>query len=166
MMKFKTIEELKENGFIGFKSMKALFNDYSMISLSKGVYMILRIDRNEPNFLEVGSGGHFKGRNPNVPINKLNDEWVNDTIVVYIGKAGKDGSRATLQSRLKQYFIFGQGGNVGHWGGRYIWQLNKSDDLLVCWKPVQNDDPAIVESDLIRDFKLRYGKRPFANLKD
>jgi hypothetical protein len=92
--------------------------------------------------------------------------WVDDTIVVYIGKAGKDGSSATLQSRLRQYFGFGQGKNVGHWGGRLIWQLKNSADLVVCWKALPTADPRTVEAELIQDFASKFSNRPFANLAD
>jgi len=117
-------------------------------------------------FLTVGTGGHFKGKNPNVPISVLKANWVEDTLVVYIGKAGKDGSSATLQSRLRQYFGFGQGRDIGHWGGRLIWQLKNSADLVVCWKALPANDPRTVEADLIQQFVAKFSKRPFANLAD
>jgi len=91
---------------------------------------------------------------------------VEGAIVIYIGKAGKDGSSATLQSRLKQYFGFGRGGNVGHWGGRLIWQIKNSAELVVCWKALPTDDPRTVEAAFIRQFIAKFGKRPFANLSD
>lgn len=165
-MKFKTVKELKDLGFIGFKSMRELFDDCTVISKARGVYMVLYVAKELPSFVNVGSGGHFKGKDPNVLTEVLKDEWVDDTIVVYIGKAGKDGSKATLLSRLKQYLRFGQGQDVGHWGGRYIWQIKDLLKLIVCWKPLQSQDPANLESELIQEFKLEYGKRPFANLKD
>jgi hypothetical protein len=114
----------------------------------------------------VGTGGHFKGKDPNVPLYELKDNWVDNAIVVYIGKAGNEVSSATLQSRLRQYFWFGQGKNIGHWGGRLIWQLKNSTDLVVCWKALPNSDPRTVEADLIRQFITKYSKRPFANLAD
>lgn len=92
---------------------------------------------------------------------------MDDTIVVYIGKAGTATAQATLYSRLGQYLKFGQGENIGHYGGRYIWQLEDSHNLLVCWKKLPDNDPREVERKLIESFKLQYnGKRPFANLKD
>ena len=60
---------------------------------------------------------------------------------------------------------FGSGKNVGHYGGRYIWQLADSDDLVVCWKCVE--DSRRVEAAMIAEFKKNHnGKRPFANLQD
>ena len=99
-------------------------------------------------------------------IQELKSNWVDKTIVVYIGKAGSDTSSATLKSRLKQYFCFGQGKNIGHWGGRLIWQLASSNNLVVCWKSLSSEDPRIFEGKLIKDFVTQYGNRPFANLAD
>jgi len=163
MMNFKEIEEIKKEGFAGFKPMKELFKDNSTIPKIRGVYMVLNISK-EKEFLTVGTGGYFKGKNPNVSIQELEYNWVEDTIVVYIGKAGGEGSSATLRSRLGQYFRFGQGKNVGHYGGRLIWQLKNSIDLVVCWKELPKEDPRTVESELFRDFINQFSKLPFANL--
>lgn len=115
-------------------------------------------------FIEIGTGGAFKGRNPNVLIDVLRDNWVEKTPIIYIGKAGGEGSRATLRSRLKQYFRFGQGEAVGHWGGRYIWQLKNAQDIIVCWKEMSKEEPRTFEKQLIATFVKQFGKRPFANL--
>jgi hypothetical protein len=145
--------------------MKELFADSVTIPKIKGVYLVLNPSK-KGDFLTTGTGGHFKGKNPNVSVSELKANWVDDTIVVYIGKAGKDGSNATLQSRLKQYFGFGQGKDIGHWGGRLIWQLKNSADLVVCWKALQTADPRTVEAALIQDFVSKFSNRPFANLVD
>ena len=162
-MDFKTIEQIKQAGFTGFRKIGDLFFDSSAIPDIKGVYMVLNLSKNV-SFLTIGTGGHFKGKNPNVSSEELKRNWVEDTIVVYIGKAGNEGGSATLRSRLRQYFRFGQGSNVGHWGGRYIWQLSNSRDLVICWKPLLKDDPRNVEAEMIQDFVDKYRKRPFANL--
>ena len=164
-MNFKNLEQIKKLGFTGFITIKNLMDDSSSIPKTKGIYLVLNLSKNT-EFMEIGSGGFFKGKNPNVPISELKSNWVEDSIVVYIGKAGREGSNATLQSRLKQYFKFGQGYNIGHYGGRYIWQLKNSLDLVVCWKTLPNDDPRSVESQLIQQFIKEYQKRPFANLID
>jgi len=166
MIDFNDIEAIKQNGFVGFEKLEDLFVNTSIIPDIKGVYMILYNDLNVPEFLITGTGGHFKGRNPNISMQSLKYNWVEDTKVVYIGKAGGDDSKATLRSRLTQYFRFGQGINVGHYGGRLIWQIKNSKELLVCWKPLPNDDPRNVEAEIIKEFVSFYKKRPFANLTD
>jgi hypothetical protein len=164
---FNNIESIREYGFIGFKTIRDLMNDSSCLPKQKGVYLVIRDRYSQPNFLAIGSGGYFKNKNPNIEINQLHEEWVDDTIVIYIGKAGSATAKATLRSRLKQYLKFGQGSAVGHWGGRLIWQLEDSLNLIMCWKPLEYEDPQNIESKLIIDFKKQFNnKRPFANLKD
>ncbi|MEI8226006.1 MAG: hypothetical protein WCG82_08765 [Bacteroidota bacterium] len=165
-MTFSSIDDIKKAGFKGFLKMSELFSDSSSIPKIKGVYLVLYLTDKSPEFKTVGTGGHFKGKDPNVSIAELKKNWVDGTIVVYIGKAGKEGSSATLHSRLKQYFGFGKGGNIGHWGGRLIWQLRNSSDLVVCWKELPTDDPRTVEADLLKKFIAKYATRPFANLSD
>lgn len=163
----KDTSYLKSKGFIGFKRMGELMGDPSFVNQTKGVYVVLYEENNPPKFLNEGTGGFFKGRNPNVSISELEDNWVDGTSIVYIGKAGGVGSSATLQSRLKQYLRFGQGANVGHWGGRYIWQIANSKELVVCWKPLDDAEPREIEHLMIEEFKAaHHGLRPFANLQD
>ncbi len=165
-MNFNNIEELKMFGFIGFKKMSELFEDSLIIPKIKGVYFVLNLDSKPLEFLEIGTGGYFKGKNPNISVDELKSNWIDNTIAVYIGKAGKDGSDATLQSRLRQYIKFGQGGNIGHYGGRLIWQLKNSKNLVVCWKELPTEDPRTVEANLINQFVSIFSNRPFANLAD
>lgn len=160
------IDSIKKTGFAGFKTMQELFVDDSQLPTIKGVYLVLNLDKTPPEFLKTGTGGHFKGKNPNVSPLELKANWVDKTLVVYIGKAGSDSSSATLRSRLRQYFGFGQGKSIGHWGGRLIWQIAFSHKLAVCWKPLPNEDPRTVEAQLIKEFVSQFGSRPFANLAD
>ena len=158
------INKLKSYGFEGFHTVNTLQkNDCSTIPKQKGIYFVLNQD-SSPTFLKESVGGHFKGRNPTVSLGKLKENWVDDTLVVYIGKAGGSNSKATLQSRLKQYMRFGDGEPVGHWGGRMIWQLVNHRGLIVCYKLLENSDPREEEKKLINDFESYYGKLPFANL--
>lgn len=60
---------------------------------------------------------------------------------------------------------FGQHQNVGHWGGRYIWQLADANDLIVCWKVLNNVNPRNYEKDFLEKFYEIKGKLPFANLQ-
>jgi len=159
------LESIKNAGFIGFMKIKELQFDPSKIINSPGVYLVLYEGPKHPEFLAIGTGGHFKGKNPNVSIEELINNWVDSASIVYIGKAGGEGSKATLQSRIKQYLKFGQGYDIGHYGGRLIWQLKNSKDLIICWKPIQNISPREIEAELIRQFNSHYGMLPFANLQ-
>jgi hypothetical protein len=165
-MDFNNIDEIKKAGFLGFKKMSELFINSSSVPKIKGVYLVLNPNYKKTDYLQIGSGGYFKGRNPNVSIDELKSNWVDNSLVIYIGKAGSETTSATLNSRLKQYFRFGQGKNIGHWGGRLIWQLKNTNDLIVCWKPLLNDDPRATEIQLIKNFVAKFSKRPFANLSD
>ena len=160
--------KLMSLGFEGFISMgKLMEGAISKIPTQMGVYVVLRENSSAPRFMIEGTGGFFKGKNPNVSIEELKTNWVDGTTIVYIGKAGDIGSSATLRTRLGQYLRFGEGANVGHYGGRYIWQLEDSRDLIVCWKPLYSENPRSVEQQMIREFKsLHFGRRPFANLND
>jgi hypothetical protein len=166
MINFSDINELKKQGWVGFIRKHELFEDCTSIPKIKGVYLVLRTLSTSPKFLDVGCGGFFKGKNPNVTIGTLVSSWIPTALVVYIGKAGGSNSSATLYSRLRQYLAFGRGKAVGHWGGRYIWQLEHSEELVVCWRPLPNDEPRIIERQLIDAFVKQFGKRPFANLAD
>ena len=173
-MEYRTIDDLKKAGFEGFCSVEKLREDLSGIPAVQGVYMVVYQGGGMPEFLEVGTGGLFKGKNPNVAVSELKSNWVDGTCVVYIGKAGgveANGkkSNSKLQKRISDYLDFGSGEPVGHWGGRLIWQIKDSKDLLFCWKaiPEQEGNPVEIEKEFIADFKRQYGgKRPFANLRD
>ena len=157
------INKLKSYGFEGFHTVNTLQkNDCSTIPKQKGIYFVL--NQGPSNFLQNSVGGHFKGKNPTVSINELKNNLVEDTLVIYIGKAGGSNSRATLHSRLKQYMRFGEGEPVGHWGGRLIWQLKNHRELTICYKTLPNPEPREEEKKLILEFESIHGNIPFANL--
>ena len=163
-MTFNNKNSLVENGFEGFVSIQELWVDRSAIPKFRGVYLVTDPNFDDTQFIDPGVGGFFKGKDPNVDIEVLKSNVVSGAEVVYIGKAGSPMGKATLHSRLGQYLRFGQTKNVGHWGGRLIWQIKKHEELVYCWKTVENEDPREVEKSLLSDFQNQYGQRPFANL--
>jgi hypothetical protein len=89
-------------------------------------------------------------------------KWVGGARILYIGKAaGQKG----LKGRLRQLIDFGIGKPVGHRGGRLLWHLEDSDDLLVRWRICTADEADRAETTAIADFKRSHrGMRPFANM--
>jgi hypothetical protein len=167
-MNFGSINDVRRGGFVGEVAVSVLqASGCGEVPDEPGVYLVLRADTSPPDFLPKGTGGRYKGRDSNVEIGCLRSKWVEGAIVLNIGKAGGPGTAATLKGRLKKYMRFGEGKNSGHSGGRYVWQLRNSCDLLLCWKVVTAGEvPRNVEKRLIKEFRQRYDKRPFANLKD
>jgi hypothetical protein len=167
---FASVDSLRSAGFTGFVSIRELRECKLQCVPGKpgdiGVYLVLRVQTDIPVFLKKSTGGFFKKQDPSVAVDILKANWVRNTLVVYIGKAGTLDGKATLRSRLRQYLSFGAGRAIGHWGGRMIWHLPQSEDLLVCWKRTPNLAPRDVEKQMIRAFTEAFGNRPFANLTD
>lgn len=120
-----------------------------------GVYVVIQPTNTEPDFLKSNPGGRFKGRTPTVGAAALYANWVEGADIVYIGKADN------LRRRLRQFAQFGAGKPIGHWGGRLIWQLTRSKDLLVAWRETPGEKE--VETTMLADFRAAYGRPPFAN---
>jgi len=159
-------DAVQRRGFAGFVTMESLRQPKALDGMPRlsGVYLVLRIDERPPRFRAESASGHFKRRNPTVPASTLKRKWVDDTDVLYIRKAGGARSKATLRSRVRQYLRFGAGQPVGHWGGRYVWQLHDAEELLLCWKTTIGAEAREVERQLLEEFKSVFGKLPFANL--
>lgn len=159
-----TPDWLHTDGFDGFVSIGDVRLQRVTLSGLPGVYVIYRETLDPVEFLDKNTGGWFKGRNPSVPIDTLKVAWVTDAYVLYVGKAdaGRSGRRS-IRVRLDEYLRFGMGEPVGHWGGRYLWQLDGTDELMVCYKPCA--EPRDEESRLLDLFLAEHGSLPFANLR-
>lgn len=158
-----TRQGLVERGFDGFLTFGELRKrQLAEVPTGGGVYVVLRDSDKKVTFLAANPGGRFKQRDPTVTAAVLRAKWVEECQVVYIGKGDN------LQRRLEQYADFGAGKPIGHWGGRYIWQIRGSARLLVAWNEcARNETAAMMESRLLRQFKAAHGGRlPFANISD
>jgi hypothetical protein len=61
---------------------------------------------------------------------------------LYVGRA------RSLRRRITALARFGSGQPVGHWGGRYLWQLADHEDLAIAWRT--SDEPVALEASLER----------------
>jgi hypothetical protein len=158
---------LESEGFEGFVSVGRLVEHFFErsaggkadapvdVSGKRGVYMMLHLDDARPEMVLAGKNGFMGGR-PSATINYLNQKWVDDTIVVYIGQAGGGSSTVVLRHGLT--------GRGGHSGGRLVWHLLDPTKLVLCWKPIAEADPELVESTLLGEFEECYMQLPFANI--
>lgn len=116
-------------------------------------------ERARPTYLDESPAGTFRG-DPSVSREALDANWVPGAQIVYIGKA----NQGRLRKRLEEFIDFGRGGKTRHWGGRLIWQLELSGELLVAWRVLPPEIvPKSVESAMLAAFRADYGKAPFAN---
>ena len=150
------ILKYQELGFTGFIKVKEL-HIASPIPPCNGVYIVVRDSHTPPQFLYKGMAGFFKEKDPNVPIETLEQKYVASSQVVYIGKA------KNLRKRISELIRFGNGAKVGHWGGRFLWQLADAQDLLIAWCPCSF--PRETERCLLTAFEEAHGALPFANLQ-
>ena len=157
---------LEAEGFAGFFTVGRLHAEGCMgLPNEAGVYALIRESSDPPEFLAKSAGPIYRAQDPTRPIDELEQRWVPGAQVLYFGRARGPGVRSLLRQRVKRYLRFGHGRVVGHWGGRFVWQLRDHAGLRVAWKSTGTNDPAPVEAMLQARFRTHYGVLPFANLK-
>lgn len=157
-----TKQSLKNEGFTGFRPMKAL--EITRIPQRQGIFVILRPEGFEPHYLAKSTAGVFKKKNPSLAVSTVSAEWIEDAEVLYIGKAGvgSQGNRG-LRRQIQEFVDFGKAKPPGHWDGRLIWQLANPQNLLIAWKelPVEALNASLAKYHA--EFVIAHGGLPFAN---
>ncbi len=158
-----TTRTLKASGFTGFRPIASL--DFNRIPQRTGIFVILQPAGFDHRFLARSTAGVFKKKNPTLSIEALAEEWVPDTEVLFIGKAGpgSKGNRG-LRRQVKEFVDFGLGKPPGQWDGRLIWQLADAKSLLVAWVELRPEALNEAHAKYHARFFDHYGKLPFANL--
>jgi hypothetical protein len=149
-----TKQHLENAGFVGF--IPILGELGARLPSEPCTYVVVWGGPGAPMVTSRSTGGFFKGKNPRVDVLMAQAKLVPDCPTLYIGRAGNGQSRVELLAR------FGRGEPVGHWGGRYLWQLDQQEHLLVAWRT--EADPITAESELLDEFEFEYGQLPYANL--
>jgi hypothetical protein len=96
---------------------------------------------------------------PTVPVGVLEGRWIPNSELLYVGKANR------LRRRIRELSDFGQGRPIGHRGGRFLWQIEGSQDFVVAWMQTPGRGPRDVEVELLAAFRDEHsGRQPFANI--
>lgn len=163
---FLTFSSDNPCGFEGFHSLGNLIAaNCQTVPKIMGIYIVL------------GEKGFFPGMaalNPAyakckiIPKNleALQARWIEESSILYIGKAGgRLSPGANLRTRINEYVKWGRQMRNCHRGGRDIWQLAGACGLKMAWRALSEEEPAAVETRLLKKFKNQFGNYPFANHK-
>lgn len=167
---FRNISCDERCDFVGFKDVKSLV-DGGMAEIPKkiGVYLILAPRRGKMPLLSDGLKTAFEN-NDETPKeeDKLRKRWIEDTQVLYIGKAGVLNGKGTsnLYTRLRAYLKWYKKEKNSHHGGRDIWQLPNPGGLLVVWRVTPNEDPRSCEKKLLERFNITFHEDKKTSGKD
>ncbi len=157
---------LSRRGFVGFRTASELQASRAHeLPQESGVYIVFRPASASPTILPTSPAGHFRGKDPTIERQILESRWVAGAKVVYIGRARGTANRSDLRRRANLFLKFGAGAPVAHWGGRAIWQLERSWDLTFCWRTAPAVVAEALEAEMLREFEHEFEKLPFANLR-
>lgn len=147
--------KIKIEKYGNFATLEELASNFNMLEKLPAVYSVF-YKGDKPEFLAMGTGAYFKGENPNVSIEELEENWVQGAQEIYIG-----GTK-NIRDRLSKLIKFGNGQDVGHKGGRYIWQIADQKKLVIAWKYVEEGKHFAVKKELIQEFEQFHGMYPLA----
>ena len=180
---FASKRTLRDYGFTGFVAVRDLVEQFkrrnitisgeALVPSKPGIYIAWWPHKHSPKILERSEALLRQGGlTPTEKTDKLECKLVSNSQVLYIGKVGKAGDEnRALKTRIQEYLKSGNKiesrARVGnHSGGRYIWQIENSDEIEFCWKPIIDRDSREIEKYLIELYMQCYsGKKPFANIK-
>jgi hypothetical protein len=149
----------QEAGFEGFLPFSRLLAETTLVPTVPGIYVVLRNPNNDPVFLNKSPAGWFKDKNPSVTTDQLASSWVRNAHMLYIGATSR-----TLRQRVRELVRFGNGANVGHYGGRMLWQLDGIWSAKLAWRQAESEDAGDDKRQLLDLFDGMYGSLPFANI--
>jgi hypothetical protein len=90
---FRSIASLRRAGFEGFQCISDLQSSRCCDLPDKpGIYMVLTRNKESPRFLMKSVGGHFKGKEPSVPVGMLKQKWVVNAIHDVVPKHNVSGT--------------------------------------------------------------------------
>ena len=152
-----------KTGFYGFLSIQYLHtHGFSSISNKNGVYMVCIPQVFSKKILGSTTAIEaYKEQSLLYTVEELERKWVEESDILYIGKAGSKSNH--LQQRIRQFVRYAYSEGNNHRGGRALWQLENCHSLLIGYKEVL--DAREAERSLICEFQTKFGKRPFANFR-
>ena len=134
--------------------------DLRHIPASPGVYLVgVPFDGFEPEISDGTTGpAVVKGRSMLYPAHKLRKKFESsDRRCLYIGESDN------LQHRIALFLQYGRGEDVPHRGGRAIWQITNSRELILAWCVCANHED--VKAMLLSSYRQNFGTLPMANQK-
>ena len=126
-----------------------------------GVYIfVLPSDFGKVDFNETANLEKWRDRKVAVSIDELQNRWLKDADVLYIGKS----ESKTVYKRVLEHLKFWGGENVSAFGGRIIGQIQNYENLHVWYMKCEYSEK--VKKELLCEFKNKYRQLPFANWQE
>ena len=150
---------LEANAFGGFATVRDLDEGTAQLPYEPGVYVVLWEGVEPPRFLDQSPCGHFKGRDPTVSVDVLDGRWIKGCDAIYIGES------SNLAERWRLRLAFKAGDSVGAWGGRYVWQIENAQNLVVAYRTCSSGEKITLKREFLNQFRDHWGRLPFANLR-